>query len=256
MHGRTEIRKTDAVHFSPPPFLPLPPTPRRPSAGPRPGQAAAWLALGLLAALAAAACSTERGERRRFMARVAPPQPVLSGSAVYGNGVVTVQSWLGPSVRLHPAGRRATDRPPPRAGEHTGDGAIGTPRPFSEGGNSYSREEIDEMYGRVDYQFMRPPRLALTFTITNTGTAPVTISIANVDSPLGNFAARPETFTLAPGEHGSPDPMLSPIEDNFELLDVTLTLKVGTARETHVVPLRPAPAAPGAAPAPGGTRPD
>jgi hypothetical protein len=71
--------------------------------------------------------------------------------------------------------------------------------------------------------------------------------IANVDSALGNYAARPESFTLAPGQHGSPDAMLSPIENNFDRLDVTLTLKQGKAGETRVLLLRPTPAAPPAA---------
>ncbi len=188
------------------------------------------------------------------MARIAPPQTLLSAGATYGNGAVTVQSWLGPSVRLRSPGERPGHRGerPPRSGE----GLAETVRPFSQGGSSFSRDEIDEMYGRVDYQYMRPPRLALTFTFTNTGSAPVTFTIANVDSPLGNFAARPETFTLAPGQQGSPDPMLSPIENNFERLDVTLTLRLGTTRETHILPLHQAPAAAPALPPPGDTRPE
>ena len=234
-----------------PASVPVPPLPSRRSRDWRPGPLASGLALGLLAAVVLAACSTERAERRRFMSRIAPPQPVLTAGATYARGAVTVQSWLGPSVRLRPAGERPSGLPS-RAGEHLREHQ----RPFAEGGSDFTREEIDTMYGRVDYQYMRPPRLALTFTFTNTGSAPVTITIANVDSALGNFAARPETFTLAPGQQGSPDPMLSPVENNFDLLDVTLTLKVGVTSETHVLPLRPAPGGPPAPAAPGPARPD
>jgi hypothetical protein len=232
LHRPPETRKTDAVHFSPLPSAPLP-LPRRPR------RRATGLTLTLLAALALTACSTESGERRRFMTRIAPPQPVLTAGTAYGGGGVTVQAWLGPSVRLRPEGERRRDRPPPRAGERPADLIA---RPFSEGGSSFSREEIDEMYGRTDFEYMRPPRLALTFTFTNAGAAPITFTIVNVDSGLGNYAARPEQYTLAPGQQGSPDPMLSPIEYNFDQLDVTLTLRFGESRETHVVALRQAPA--------------
>ena len=239
LHRHPETRKTDAVHYLRPPVSSLPPQLRRSGADGRRGRAVAGLALGLLAALILAACATEHRERARFMARLSPPQPVLTGTMTYGNGVVAVQSWLGPSVRLRAAGEK-----PSAGSDRRGGHAVGTARPFSEGGNAFSRDEIDEMYGRVDYQYVRPPRLALTFTFTNTSAAPVTFTIANVDSALGNYAARPEKFTLAPGEQASPDPMLSPVENNFELLDVTLSLKLGAARETHVLPLRQAAAPP------------
>ncbi len=210
-------------------------------------RAASGLALALLLALALGACATEHQTRQRFLARIAPPQPLLIGTAVYGHGAVAVQVWLGPSVRLRGAeNKRRGESEHPAARE----GAIG--RPFAEGSTNFSREEIDEMYGRTDYQFMRPPRLALTFTFTNAGSAPITFTVVNVDSGLGNYAARPEKYTLAPGQQGSPDPMLSPIEYNFDQLDVTLTLRLGESRETHVVALRqtPATAAPAAGPRP------
>jgi hypothetical protein len=195
------------------------------------------------------ACATERGNKKRLLERVPPPQPLLTASAKYGEGTLAVQAWLGPSVRL-----RKTEGQPdamekgPRAGgrrDHF-EGSSSQPTdsfdrayaPFEQGANDYSAEEIDEMYGRVNYQYILPPRLALTFTFVNTSSRTVTLAIAEVNSLLGNFAPRPETLTLAPGQEGSINPMLSAFDNNFEELDVTLTLKNGGKAETQVLKLR------------------
>jgi hypothetical protein len=183
---------------------------------------------------------------------------MLMDAATYGGGVLTVESWLGPSVRLKKPGepaettddkprheRRRLDEPSPDSGslEFSGD-------PFEEGGTSFSAQEIDEMYGRTNYDYILPPRLALTFVFVNTGTQPLTLTIADVNSLLGNFAARPAVLTLAPGQRGSPDPMLSNLDTNFEGLDVTLAVKIGARVETKVLKLhRPQGSRPPAPPA-------
>ena len=68
------------------------------------------------------------------------------------------------------------------------------------------------MYGRINYEYILPPRLALTVLFVNHGAQPLTFTIADVNSLLGDFAARPATLTLAPGEPGSLDPMLSNLD--------------------------------------------
>jgi hypothetical protein len=170
-----------------------------------------------------------------------------------------VQAWLGPSVRLH-----KSDGQPDSREERSHAGARRNHQetssqeadyseriitPFEQGTARYSPEEIDEMYGHTNYQYVRPSRLALTVTFTNTSSRPITIAITEVDSLLGNFAARPENLTLAPGQQGSLDPMLSPIENNFDELDVMLTIRRGNKGETRVLQLRraqgPPPLAPG-----------
>jgi hypothetical protein len=248
LHRRKKIRKTDAVQLDRPLSSSIRPLPRQRPAGPRRRRAAVGLSLGLLVGLCLAACVTEFAGRKRFLKGIVPPQPVLTATAAFGNGALAVQAWLGPSVRL-----RKSDEAPKVPGErphgeprwsHAAEYGGESDTPFEQGSATFSREEVDEMYGNNNYQYMRPPRLALTFTFTNTGSEPVTFVIADVNSALGNFASRPEKFTLAPGQQGSPDPMLSPFENNFDGLDVTLILKQGSRRETHVLPLRRAPGAP------------
>jgi hypothetical protein len=198
------------------------------------------------------ACATESGNKKRLLERVPPPQPLLAASTKYVEGTLAVQAWLGPSVRLRKTEGRpdATEKGPSGGGRR--DQFAGSSSqspgymdrmfaPFEEGANDYSSAEIDEMYGRVNYQYILPPRLALTFTFVNTSSRAVTIAITEVNSSLGNFAPRPEILTLAPGQEGSLDPMLSTFDNNFEELDVTLALKNDGRRETQVLKLRRVP---------------
>jgi hypothetical protein len=262
LHRAGQVRRTVAVQSQSPFPIKRPPALRARSAttakriptGVRLG--AAILFLGL------AACTTSRSAREKFLERVPPPQPLLNASATYGAGVLTVQAWLGPSVRLRKPGEH-----PEAAGEAGGgegrrgrfrgssrenDSISGLAAPFEEDGaneSEYSQAEIDEMYGRVNYQYVLPPRLALTLTFANPGSKLIMISVVEVSSGLGNFAPRPEQLTLGPGQQGSLDPMLSNLDNNFDELDVTLTVKIGDRRETQVLKLRkvqePPPAAPG-----------
>ena len=195
------------------------------------------------------ACVTEHRDKRKLLERIPPPQPLLSAIARYGEGTMAVQAWLGPSVRLRKADGQpdATEQGPRTGGRRDRlEGSSSQPAdyfdrtsaPFEQGTNDYSKEEIDEMYGRVNYQSILPPRLALTFTFVNTCTQTIMLTIAEVNSLLGNFAPRPEKLTLAPGQEGSIDPMLSTFDNNFEELDVTLTLRRGGKGETQVLKLR------------------
>jgi hypothetical protein len=202
------------------------------------------LAAGVVLA-AITACASEGSRKKRLLERIQPPQPMLMDSATYGGSVLTVESWLGPSVRLKKIGDltdTAEGKPRPerrRAAASPGDFAYSerSDDPFEQGGSSFSAQEIDEMYGRTNYDYILPPRLALTFVFVNNGAKPLTFTIADVNSFLGNFAARPATFTLAPGQRSSPDPMLSNLDVNFDGLDVTLTVQVGAKVETKVLKL-------------------
>lgn len=150
---------------------------------------AAIFLLGLVA------CATSRSARERFLERVPPPQPLLNATATYGAGILTVQAWLGPSVRLRKPGEH-----PEADGEQGGgegrrhrfqgssrddDSNQGFAAPFEEDSaneSEYSQAEIDEMYGRVNYQYVLPPRLALTLTFANAGTKVMMISVVEVSS--------------------------------------------------------------------------
>lgn len=191
------------------------------------------------AALAAAAglngCATAPSQNKELLRNVQAPQPILNESAVLAGGALKVESWLGPTVRLKKTGRKG-DGAEHNAPSQTGSAPTDTP--FRHGGSKYSSQEIDEMFGKKDYEAVTPPRSALTFRFTNSGPQPISFTIVDVNSPLGDFAPRPDKLTIAPGEQGSIDPMLSNRDDNFDELDVTLVIKIDGKNETRILKLQ------------------
>jgi hypothetical protein len=209
------------------------------------------LTLALLAATVAGAsltgCMGTPSRNKDVLRRTQPPQPILTETAVYGGGALTVECWLGPTVRLKKTDDKAE---PGHQADHGGrplaeSDATASSRgerfggPFERGASNYSSQEIDEMYGRINYERVLPPRLALALRFINPGARPVTFTIADVNSTLGDFAPRPETLTVAPGQLGSVDPMLSNSDDDFEELDVTVAIKIGGKTETQILHLHP-----------------
>jgi hypothetical protein len=196
------------------------------------------LTLALLAALVAGAglsgCNTAPSQDKELLRNVQAPQPVLHESAVSAGGTLKVESWLGPTVRLKKTGQPGGGSD--RNGQSRTESASADD-PFRHGDSKYSPQEIDEMFGKKNYETVIPPRSALTFRFTNSGPLPISFTIVDVNSPLGDFAPRPDKLTVAPGGQGSIDPMLSNRDDNFEELDVTLVIKIDGKNETHVLKL-------------------
>jgi len=195
------------------------------------------LLLAVIACAGFPGCSTDAAGNKDLLRRVLPAQPVISGSAVYAGGALAVECWLGPTVRLKKTGKPSEQEQHPEQGDHRSPDTASTGNPFKQGASNLSKEEINEMYGRKNYDNVLPARSALCVRFTNHGAQPTTFTIADVNSALGDFVPRPETLTVASGEQGSVDPMLSNRDDNFTELELTLTLKIGAQKETHIVKL-------------------
>jgi hypothetical protein len=184
-------------------------------------------------------CTSEPSENSDLLRRVLPPQPMLMQSAAYDGGALTVGGWLGPTVRLNKTGKNGAQTGGPTPADHAGPALNPNDGPFRQGPDTYSAAEINEMYGRKDYEHVVPPRSALVLRFTNTSAQSITFRISDVNSTLGDFVPRPETLTVAPGGQGSVEPMLSNLNSDFDELDVTVTLRFGEKTETHVLKLRP-----------------
>ena len=95
---------------------------------------------------------------------------------------------------------------------------------------------------------MGSPPVMIHLRFTNTGSAPVELVVADFLSPLGNFVVTPEKLTLQPGQAVEVDPMTSRLAGEISEGEITLSLRLGPARESKAITLKPE--APPAAPAP------
>jgi hypothetical protein len=92
------------------------------------------------------------------------------------------------------------------------------------------------------------PPVTLHLLLTNQSPNPMTVTIVDFDSDMGNFAVDPDTLTLAPGQTAEPTPMVSELGVSSDEIPFKVTLKYGIDRETRTFPVRivQAPAAAGA----------
>jgi hypothetical protein len=82
------------------------------------------------------------------------------------------------------------------------------------------------------------PPVTLHLYVTNTTTDAVTVKLVDFDSDLGNFAIDPDTLVIQASQVGEPTPMVSNLGVTSDVIPFTVTLKLGTARETKTVTAR------------------
>jgi hypothetical protein len=82
------------------------------------------------------------------------------------------------------------------------------------------------------------PPVTLHLILTNTGAEPLTVTMIDFESDMGNFAIDPESLTLAPGETGEPTAMVSQLGVSSDVIDFKVTLKVGKDRESRTFQVR------------------
>jgi plastocyanin len=93
------------------------------------------------------------------------------------------------------------------------------------------------------------PPVTLHLILTDRAATPVTVTIVDFDSDMGNFVVDPDTLTIAPGQTGEPTSMVSELGVNADSMPFKVTLKYGAAKETQTFPVSLIRPDPGAAPA-------
>jgi len=94
-----------------------------------------------------------------------------------------------------------------------------------------------------------PPAL-LRLQLENLGGATMVVEIRQVDSDLGDFAVRPDTVTLGPGQAVEVEPMQSMLGVDSYALPVTISLRAAGQIQTKILTLRPVPPSAGTQPPP------
>ena len=79
------------------------------------------------------------------------------------------------------------------------------------------------------------PPVTLRVLFENKGTEPLEIEVTEVNSDLGNFAVRPPKLTIAAGDKGVLEPMISQLGVMSDELPLKLTVRSGGKREQQVV---------------------
>jgi hypothetical protein len=82
------------------------------------------------------------------------------------------------------------------------------------------------------------PPVTLNLIVTNNTAEQVTVRLIDFNSDLGNFAIDPDTLAIEPGQSGSPTAMVSDLGVSSDVIPFTVTLKMGTARDSRTVSVR------------------
>jgi hypothetical protein len=79
------------------------------------------------------------------------------------------------------------------------------------------------------------PPVTLRVLFENKGTEPLELEVTEVNSDLGNFAVRPAKLTIAPGDKGVLEPMVSQLGVTSDEIPLKLAVRTGGKKEQQVV---------------------
>ncbi|MDB6093030.1 MAG: hypothetical protein JWM32_592 [Verrucomicrobia bacterium] len=196
-------------------------------------------------------CSTRADRSEIEAARKVTP---MVADEAFFDGKIAAHLTLGSTLAEHrgpdggpgggPGGAGGAGGRHHGGGGRHGGGGMGGGRHDSDS----SGESGDSEGSRAHYSASTMPPALLRLSLKNNSAEGVDVEIRDLNSELGNFAARPDKFTIAPADTGEPDPMQSLLGVESMALPVTLTLRSGGKTETKVLTLRPFPSPAAAAP--------
>lgn len=110
---------------------------------------------------------------------------------------------------------------------------------LSEDASDEERKEVMEDYVRQAKARRAAgspmPPVTLRVLLENRGTEPMEVEVTEVNSDLGNFAVRPPKLTIAPGQTGTLDPMVSQLGVMSDEIPLKLAVRVGGKKENQVL---------------------
>jgi hypothetical protein len=198
------------------------------------------VAVAAVLAVAAAGCGTGSVPRDLMMEEAAGKGPVERPVAMKGESAFVEGKLAGMVTvsRGFDRGRRGAGKQGIRRNLKKDEGA------FGESGTIYGDSEEDQKNAMEEYVRIAKARRAagspmppvtLHVQFHNKGTEPVELQVTEINSSLGNFVARPDKLTIAPGETGDLDPMISQLGVTSDEIPLKLAIRLGDKRESQVV---------------------
>ncbi|MDB6127978.1 MAG: hypothetical protein JWM35_1874 [Verrucomicrobia bacterium] len=190
----------------------------------------------------------ESGPDRHTMEETRKSVPSLAANETFFDGRISTRLTLGSSLaEKQESGKDSGGKSGPGArggggrgrhgGGHRGGGGEDMGGGAREGGGNYDANSSEEL--RARYVDSPMPPAVMRLQLMNTSGETMKVEIRDLNSELGNFATRPDTFTLEAGGTGEPGEMQSLLGVDSLALPVTLTLRVDGKSETKVLTLRP-----------------
>jgi hypothetical protein len=157
----------------------------------------------------------------------------MAGSEAFFGGKVTARVTVSRGIGRGAKGRKVTLLSDNSGFEAT-SGLIDEDRD-----NERIATEAYADYARAKvYIGSPPPPVTRPLIVINPGAEPVTVTMIDFESDLGNFAIEPDTLTVPPGQNAEPTAMVSQLGVSADEIPVKVTLKIGKAKETRSVLVR------------------
>lgn len=157
-------------------------------------------------------------------------------------------SKIAATVTISRGFNRGADRGkqgPIRSRDRKDATTIGLSENYPTGYGGESEEEQRELYedlvrrARAQRAAGSPmPPVTIRLKLENRGAEPVEVDLLEVNSDLGNFAVRPTKLTLAPGQTGETDPMVSQLGVTSDEIPMKVALRTAGKKETQIIPVK------------------
>jgi len=199
----------------------------------RPSDLLLTLSIAVAGLFATSCSSPERySNDRRHDGPAAHPVD-MRGETIFFAGDLRVEATVTRGLPRRARGGEAGESRRSGGGHRRGGGGMERPS------GGYGGDQGDEGQGRPmrEPQMSAPP-LTLAMKFANLSAHPIEVLIHDVKSDLGNFAVRPESLQIAPGQEAEVDPMVSQLGVVAAEIPVTIVLRSNGKTETQVLEVK------------------